>query len=247
LLAGTVAANDACKTILRQSQTELHNLTELVENRRPLDHIWLFAIADRANICLSFDNKYSASARMLQRIEFGEVDVLSGASKTAERERFAQFTLPYRNEATLFYVMKNRVAEFSRYKTLDDFVNAGHTLISMRSSYLGSEFGALRESLLKSDRLIEITMDDQYFSLLRLRRADVAVATDQLLGTLPRYAPDVQPLPTPLHIAPVHLMLSKKTVSQHDMQQLNTAIQSLVAEKFDPAKLIEKQIKKTKP
>ena len=78
---------------------------------------------------------------LLTLLKNGDVDFVLGASKTAEREEFAFFSEPYRQERFQLYVRKEQVG--LPYSGLKEFVAAGHKVGVVNEYYYGDEVAEL--------------------------------------------------------------------------------------------------------
>ena len=61
---------------------------------------------------------------MLQQLKDGEVDLLAGATRTPDREKFAYFTEPYRDEQFSLYIATGRLAELGE-KSFEQLMEEG--------------------------------------------------------------------------------------------------------------------------
>ncbi|MEM1412341.1 MAG: transporter substrate-binding domain-containing protein [Pseudomonadota bacterium] len=69
------------------------------------------AVAGAADCTLTF--RKGSWRELLEALEAGEIHLLAGATRTAEREAFARFTTPYRDEAFLLFVPASRLDELT--------------------------------------------------------------------------------------------------------------------------------------
>lgn len=193
-----------------------------------VDREWLDAIARESGICMQYDARETVIARRLALIESGNVDLLVGASKTPERERYAHFTLPYREETVLLFARAERAAQYQTLRQFSDLQALSVPWLAVRDSWLGPEFAAARKALLQRRQISEFDTFGQGVAMLRYGRGELLLAPDTFAQYLAREKiRDVVRLPSVLHREPVYFMLSKVSVSEAELNQINTAIRRL--------------------
>lgn len=86
-----------------------------------LDIDLLEAIFNRAG----FHANYSEMpwARVLRELEFGTIQLTMSANQTAERDLYARFTLPYRNEETVLLVRRQDKGRWQEITQLSDLLS----------------------------------------------------------------------------------------------------------------------------
>jgi len=80
--------------------------------------------------------------RTLSYVERGQLDLAAGASKTSEREVYAFFSNPYRDESNVIFVLKGVSQKFP-FKQLSDIKNSSFQLGITIGYHYGEAFSAL--------------------------------------------------------------------------------------------------------
>lgn len=188
-----------------------------------LDIEILQALAKELNCNLTLEQ--DTWAALLRRLQTGELDVLPGASVSAERERYAWFSLPYRQEQFVLYQRREQELNFPNLAAL---LSAGHKVGLVSGYYYGTEvdelLGQSPESFV-SAQLSELNMarllDEEISSLLE----DSMVATAILRRKgLDRY---ISASSMRLQPSDVYLMLSKSSIGEQQLQEINAVLQKM--------------------
>ncbi len=183
------------------------------------------AIAHEAGCRLTF--REVPWERGLKAIARGRLDMGLSVTFSEERNAFGRFTAPYRNEVVGLLVRKND-AEILTLKDLPAMVTAGKTLGVTRGYYYGPEVAALRKE--SPDSFDEAAITGNDIRKLAHGRLD-GVLVDRLAGveTVKREGLGDQLTLHPMTVfaSPVHLMLSRASTSEADVERLNAAIETL--------------------
>lgn len=156
-------------------------------------------------------------ARQLYWLGTGQISILTGASRNAEREEYAYFSKPYRKETVSLFVRKN---ESGKYKigSVNDIKDMEFRL----GAYIGSYYGELFASLMKNhdfEKKVQlVSSDDINIEKLLKNRVDGIflesragadlLSSRGLLGT----SVEIHPMPA-INTGDVYVMFSKKAVS----------------------------------
>lgn len=168
--------------------------------------------------------------RQLAWIEVGELDLITGASKTTEREKFAYFSDPYRSESVTIFVRK---ADREKYKikqlqdlNLTHFRGLGYN----KGTYYGQEFNQLQASAKFSD-LLQSDLEINNFKRLLNHRLD-GVIVDETAGQ--RFLQQLGETDTIVPLADfrittgdIHVMFSKKSVTPEMVELFNSELLKL--------------------
>lgn len=104
------------------------------------------------------DFRRIAWQRLLASIEYGSMDAAMGASKSSEREKYANFSIPYRDESYAFFVRKDDGIKYKITK-LDDLVEKNLRFGIVTGYFYGEQFNqAMKNPQFK--KLIEEVKDD---------------------------------------------------------------------------------------
>jgi polar amino acid transport system substrate-binding protein len=189
------------------------------------------AVADELGCVASFHKM--PWARVLLELENGELDVTTSASRTPERERFAHFSVPYRQAQMGIYVRKG---ESGRY-TLDGLsgvVEAGLRLGVVNGYYYGPEFEALMADPGFAERVDGVINYETNIRKLLLGRIDGILVDDigVMIGALADHGAEDQVEQHPVFLAgdEFHLMFSKKSVSADLVARIDEVLAGMEAD-----------------
>jgi polar amino acid transport system substrate-binding protein len=165
-----------------------------------------------------------APRRMVDMVSIGKTDVLLAASATPERRKANHFGVAYRQEEVAFFSLAR---QFNTYRDIQSFpalLAHGTPLLLPNAGWFGEDYARALPSLRASSRVVEFTYFDQGIRMLAAGRAPVIMSDMAAITHAARMqGVAVEPLPFTLNSAPVHMMFSKLSVSQHDIDTLNAA------------------------
>jgi polar amino acid transport system substrate-binding protein len=167
---------------------------------------------------------------LLEQLRDGEIHLLAGATRTDEREAFARFTQPYRDEEFLLYVHSARLEEFAesdlgtlledgvRIGVIDEYLY-GETISGYQNDpALGGQFvySQLAETNIGklTDGAVEGIIEDKYVGAAIVRHKD--------LGDL------VAVHPTRFSSSPVRIMVSRAAVDEPTFDRLDASVGELL-------------------
>lgn len=165
----------------------------------------------------------------LKAIENGSIDLAAGASKNAERETFAFFTEPYRDETIALYL---RAADFKKYAThnLEELFKLGFRLGVSRGYYYGPYYTALEKQPLFRQLISEVNYYGLNQQKLLGERVDgflddtisteFSLQKERLTGKILRH-------PIVIHQNPIYIMLSKKALPPALVSRLNQGLEEI--------------------
>ena len=160
------------------------------------------------------------SLRALEELKHGRVDLMFAASKTRERQAYAHFSLPYREEVMLLY----KHAGSASISSLEQLFKKGLTAGVNRGSFLGHTFKTLSD---KYSKQIVLTSDaDKRFALLNKKRVDFVVDDSLVAHHFANKYTAILPVEqvAPINVNNVHFMMSKKTISLEEVNTINAHI-----------------------
>ncbi|MDX7758959.1 substrate-binding periplasmic protein [Aeromonas hydrophila] len=194
-----------------------------------LDIDLLEAIFNRAG----FHANYSEMpwARVLRELEFGTIQLTMSANQTAERDLYARFTLPYRNEETVLLIRRQDKGRWQEITQLSDLLSRpDFTIGLLRDFDYGTDFRTFMQSPQMQQRLLVRLKMEPLIKLLLAGRIQ-GVVMDPMGLQQPNLAGlPLDQLTTLLDIqqTPVHLMLSRRTTTLQQLQRLDEAIRALL-------------------
>ncbi|MFM5151277.1 substrate-binding periplasmic protein [Aeromonas hydrophila] len=194
-----------------------------------LDIDLLEAIFNRAG----FHANYSEMpwARVLRELEFGTIQLTMSANQTAERDLYARFTLPYRNEETVLLIRRQDKGRWQEITQLSDLLSRpDFTIGLLRDFDYGTDFRTFMQSSQMQQRLLVRLKMEPLIKLLLAGRIQGVVMDPMGLQQLNLAGIPLDQLTTLLDIqqTPVHLMLSRRTTTPQQLQRLDEAIQALL-------------------
>lgn len=194
-----------------------------------LDIDLLEAIFNRAG----FHANYSEMpwARVLRELEFGTIQLTMSANQTAERDLYARFTLPYRNEETVLLIRRQDKGRWQEITQLSDLLSRpDFTIGLLRDFDYGTDFRTFMQSPQMQQRLLVRLKMEPLIKLLLAGRIQGVVMDSMGLQQLNLAGLPLDQLTTLLDIqqTPVHLMLSRRTTTPQQLQRLDEAIRTLL-------------------
>ncbi|MFQ2155115.1 substrate-binding periplasmic protein [Aeromonas hydrophila] len=194
-----------------------------------LDIDLLEAIFNRAG----FHANYSEMpwARVLRELEFGTIQLTMSANQTAERDLYARFTLPYRNEETVLLIRRQDKGRWQEITQLSDLLSRpDFTIGLLRDFDYGTYFRTFMQSPQMQQRLLVRLKMEPLIKLLLAGRIQGIVMDPMGLQQLNLAGIPLDQLTTLLDIqqTPVHLMLSRRTTTPQQLQRLDEAIRALL-------------------
>lgn len=229
--AGEEAAAGAappCQLTMGWDPWEPYHYMDPKGQHQGLDFELVRAIAREAGC--SVDYERDSWVNLLSRIRTGEIDLISGATLTPEREQYALFSEPYRTERFAMYVRTDDADRFAG-ETLEELLAAGMRL-GVTDAYLyGPTVQALQDDPRYVDQFVVAAVGET--SATRLLDGvidgfleDVFVATSVLRR---RGLEDlVEPHPVALESGgEVRLMFSRATVPGDVLQRFDAGLKSL--------------------
>lgn len=197
---------------------------------RGIDIELISAIAEDSGCSLTFVERDWAS--LLGMLKSGDIDLLTGATRTEARENYAYFSDPYREESFVLYV---RSVDFEKLKSisLTEMLDKGQRIGVTLSYYHGEEITALEDDPRYNEQFRGVPISEMNYSNLLNFEVDgiledpfVAAAILRRRGLLSQ----IEPLPERFPTGPVHIMLSRETVSEESVQRLNESLKRISAD-----------------
>ncbi len=166
---------------------------------------------------------------LLQLIRTGDIDALAGASKTPQREDFAIFSRPYREETFQLYVRLGDVTTY-KDKSLAELME-GDFKLGLTQDYLyGDEVTSLQDDKEKAAKISYVPLGEMNFFNLMDNKID-GLIEDPFVGTytLRRkgWEDDIMPLSLDLHSGEVYYMFSQSSVDEAVVERFNNALKEM--------------------
>ena len=195
---------------------------------RGLDVELLNAIFLRAGYRAKFNEM--PWARVLHELKFGTVQLTMSANITAERQQYARFSHSYREEETAIIIRRQDVERWRGITTLEQLINTPDFHIGVLKGFdYGNTFRQLMARPELQPRLQMRLRLDQLLKMLQGGRIQGFILDPHGLQGWQDKDEVQDQLHTLLRIevTPVHLMLSKESTTEAQLQRINQAIDQL--------------------
>jgi polar amino acid transport system substrate-binding protein len=160
--------------------------------------------------------------------EQGRVDMMSGASKTPEREAAAWFSARYRQEVVALFVLADKAHNYQSVNSFEALVAARMAVLAPRIGYYGPDYARHTPALKASGKLFQFPSFEHGMHMLVAGRADAILGdVETIVLAAVRQNVQVQALPFTVLDAPVYMMFNKKSVPEADVRRIDGAIERL--------------------
>lgn len=116
-------------------------------------------------------------ARALRELELGRLDILPGAFRTPERERYAYFSRPVIRSPNVLFIAK-RVAGHYKPKTLADLSGTGFRMGAQIGVAYGPDYDALIKTPAFAAQITPVTSRRNAWKMIELDRLDGIIADE---------------------------------------------------------------------
>ncbi|MDH3589068.1 MAG: transporter substrate-binding domain-containing protein [Gammaproteobacteria bacterium] len=137
------AAGPTCRLTMGWDAWEPYHYRDVGGAVHGLDIELVTAIVNKAGCEISFDQEDWST--LLGRLRSGAIDILSGATRTASREKFAWFSEPYRSESFQLYVRSGESVKYNA-ADLEALLANGITVGTTLEYVYGQEVDALQDN-----------------------------------------------------------------------------------------------------
>ncbi len=168
--------------------------------------------------------------RALKSLQNGDIDLLYGASKTPEREAFAQFSRPYRVEQMLLLTHREGTAQPGPISLTDWLATPNgngkpRVLGVILGFYYGDQLDPTVHAPEAQAQRLQVRWDQQLLKLLKAKRIDGYLIEASIAPQLTRQNPQAlqQHQVSEQNPEPMHLMFSQR-VPVEIVQRFNAAI-----------------------
>ena len=175
----------------------------------------------------TFEIRPMPSNRLLMSLKHGTVDAAVGASITPERQEYAYFSVAYRPERIVLFMLADQVAN-AKISSLEDLLKGGHRVGGSIGAWYGEDFARFSAANPDFERRLLRTDDSAVmFGWLVQGRADIVINdlyySVHFLKQHPEFT-QVRPYPFILADEDVYLMFAKALADEIDLPAINAAI-----------------------
>lgn len=222
-----VESDEPCSVSVGWDPWEPYHFSGAGGELQGLDIDLVSAVAQRAECEVEFVQ--GSWAGLLRLIRTGELDMLLGATRTPEREEFARFSEPYREESFSLYVRAN---EHDRWadSELIELLDAGFRLGVTRGFIYSEKISRLQTDPEYSDQFIEAAVGELNFTHLLDHRIDGFLEDPFVFAAIDRrrtWGTEMLPLPYDFGRGEVHMLFSRDSVDSSTVERFNEALGEL--------------------
>lgn len=195
-----------------------------------LDADMMRAIFARAGCTLEFIPDMP-NKRQTFYVQSGAIDMQFNASEVKERHAYAWYSLPYRREIISLFARKGEAQRFP-VKRLSDLAGHGWPVLVPYHGFYGQALEDALPQMRQHKLAYPYVGINQGVEMLYHKRADLLLGDYYSLRYAAKQAglPEPDILPVPVNDNAVHLIFSKRTVTQADVATINAAIRKVEAE-----------------
>lgn len=218
------ATAEKCELTMGWDPWEPYQYRDVGGEVHGLDVEIVSAIAEMSDCELSFVS--SDWATLLERLRTGDVDILTGATRNEQREQFAYFTDPYRDESFRLYVRAGEQHEYSS-TNLEDLLEKGLRLGVTQEYLYGGTVSALEQNPEYSGQFLPASVGEVNYSRLLNEEIDGFLEDPYVAAAVMRtkgLTDDIEAHPFAIETDPVSLMISRESVSPGIAQRLNDSL-----------------------
>ncbi|TDF42494.1 amino acid ABC transporter substrate-binding protein [Alteromonadaceae bacterium M269] len=218
-----------CTFVLGFDSWEPYQYADVGGHIAGLDIELVTAITDKMNCTI--DYRRGTWVSLLNELRQGTVDMLLGASKTADREQFALFSDAYRMEEISLYIRKDDES-FPDRKSVSDFVENGSKIGITEDYYYGPEVSMLLDGSVTSKFFSSGIMGE--LNIARLLDHDIdGFLEDSFVGAslIRRKALSdyIVPHGITIQTGDAYVMFSKISVSEEQLTEFNRYLAEIKA------------------
>jgi len=167
--------------------------------------------------------------RQLAYVRQGTIDMVAGASKIAERQEYAFFSNDYRNESNVIFVLRGTAQKYP-FKHISEIINSSFQLGITNGYHYGDSFAELLKNA-EFKKHIQGVPSDAVNIKKTLRNRVNGFVGDNYAGIAALKKEGVRDQfeihSVPVSSAKIHIMFSKKSCKQKDVDRFNKALKTL--------------------
>jgi len=163
----------------------------------------------------------------VQAIKSGQLDFIGNASKNEERQKFAIFSDPYRQDLVVLYIRSENKRQYGNLSLADLFTNHQFKLGMVKGSVYAGNLAAIQADNQYQNRILYVDRTESLFDMLVAGEID-GYFEDPLIFdhslTLDRYSVAVESYPIAIQMGSIHFMFSKKNIDKKLVKRFNQAL-----------------------
>lgn len=218
----------ACSLKMGLDPYEPYQFSDMDGQIRGLDVELVQAIASESGCALSFVQQDWTN--LLAGVRSGEIDLLSGASRNADRERYANFSAPYRDEVFALFVLREDAGKWQA-AGFDELVAAKAMRVGITDGYLYNDaVNALLDDPARAGQFVASSMSEVHIGNLLDHKVDGVLEDPFVVAAILRrknLGDAVVRSPLDFGAKPVHLMFSKQSVPADTVTRFDAALARL--------------------
>ncbi|MDK2595446.1 transporter substrate-binding domain-containing protein [Pseudoalteromonas sp. P94(2023)] len=170
-----------------------------------------------------------SSSRAFKQFQENKVDLIPAASFTQSRRKYAEFSLPYRQEVMLLFAHQDNTDTVMQESSITSTALLRHLKNNLIAINRGSVYGQGFEGFRKvcEDCVVETNFAHERFNLIKHKRVEYAVEdilTGAHLTQETSYKGVIRATAIKIYDNPIHYMLRPGMLSEPQLRQLNLAI-----------------------
>jgi polar amino acid transport system substrate-binding protein len=228
LLVSTFVASKPCHLTLGLSNWLPYQAIDSSGKAHGLQVKLLEQIATKAECKLSY--RPMTFQVGIKEMKAGKIDFLVNASPSSERQNFAYFSIPYRQEFLLLYSTP-KFHKQCQEMSLEDLIRDGFRLAIQEKLFYGEELRAIQNTPELNEKLRYVDNNVQHVELVESEDLDgivddpIVVSYRSTLNPVGRKV--LKSCPISVSTSPVSFMFSKRTVSLVIVERFNQAIRTI--------------------
>lgn len=226
--APVVAAAPTCTLRMGYDPYEPYQFVDIEGHVQGLDVELVNAMAQLAQCDIQYEQKEWAT--LINELRDGKIDVLAGATRNPDRENFALFSKPYREESFALFIRHGEVDQWTG-KNIDVLVKKSKMRIGITDGYVyGDEVNQLLDNSTYSKQFTSASMSEVHFANLIDQKIDGLLEDPFVAAAIIRHknlAEQVNKNGVSVGAGKVHLMFSKASVKAETVAQFDMALDTL--------------------
>jgi polar amino acid transport system substrate-binding protein len=231
-LLGVVSqAHSACSRPLRKQMQSWppYSYVDASGKVTGLDNDLLVLIAHEAGCTVHFVPSAPGNRAMVM-FKSGEIDVLTGFSKTPEREAFARYTQAYRDEVIAVFTASPKV-EPDDVRSFEDISKLGLHLVVPLAGFYGEAYAQAEDQLQRAGLLTKVEGDLKMVNMMVRGHGELVMGDEMVIPHVAKSL-DVKGfrrVALEANRDKVYIGLSKASTTERDRQSMDAAIAKLLA------------------